>query len=142
MGNEGSTTLEVSRTIGAPIDRVYKAWSDPAQIKVWFGPGDCEVVEADFSPNANASYSISMDVGGQIATVRGTFEEVNEPTKISFTWRWDGDDNNSLVTVALTEEREGTRVTLTHVGLPDQPSREKHTMGWTGSLAELQTYLT
>ena len=32
------TSLEIVRFINVPTDRVYKAWTDPAQLKEWFGP--------------------------------------------------------------------------------------------------------
>ena len=31
-------SLEVKRVIKAPRDRVYAAWTDPAQLRTWFGP--------------------------------------------------------------------------------------------------------
>ena len=32
------TSLEITRFINAPPARVYAAWTDPAQLKEWFGP--------------------------------------------------------------------------------------------------------
>jgi len=31
-------SLEIKRVIKAPRDRVYAAWTDPAQLRKWFGP--------------------------------------------------------------------------------------------------------
>ena len=31
-------SLEVKRVIKAPRDRVYAAWTVPAQVRQWFGP--------------------------------------------------------------------------------------------------------
>ena len=31
-------SLEIKRLIKAPRDRVYAAWTDPAQLKEWWGP--------------------------------------------------------------------------------------------------------
>src|SRR5205807_2689960 len=31
-------SLEIKRLIKAPRDRVYAAWTDPTQLKQWFGP--------------------------------------------------------------------------------------------------------
>ena len=33
-----NTSLEIKRFINAPPARVYAAWTDPAQLKEWFGP--------------------------------------------------------------------------------------------------------
>ena len=32
------TSLEIKRFIKAPRAEVYAAWTDPAQLKLWFGP--------------------------------------------------------------------------------------------------------
>ena len=32
------TSLEIKRFINAPRNRVYAAWTDPAQLRQWFGP--------------------------------------------------------------------------------------------------------
>jgi len=38
MTTKEKTRLEISRVIEAPRDRVYAAWTDPEQLKQWFGP--------------------------------------------------------------------------------------------------------
>ena len=48
----------------------------------------------------------------------------------------------SLVSIAFTEESETTRVTLRHIGLASDEVKEKHTMGWTGSLEQLGGFLS
>ena len=38
MTQTENLSLEIKRLIKAPRDRVYAAWTDPAQLKQWFGP--------------------------------------------------------------------------------------------------------
>ena len=133
--------LEVSETYDAPVSRVYEAWAQSDQLKQWFGPGHCQVLEADFTPQVGSHYRITMDVGEEVATVHGQFTEVVAGEKLGFTWQWVGDDVNSHVTVAFSEQENGTKVTITHVGLENEESKEKHIMGWTASLAELRGLL-
>ena len=38
MKTEENVRLEINRVIKVPRDRVYAAWTDPAQLKAWFGP--------------------------------------------------------------------------------------------------------
>ncbi|MCH7713440.1 MAG: SRPBCC domain-containing protein, partial [Chloroflexi bacterium] len=35
---EVETTLRVTKTIAAPRDRVFKAWTEPEMLKQWMGP--------------------------------------------------------------------------------------------------------
>ena len=44
---DDETSLEIMRFINAPRTRVYAAWTDPAQLKEWFGPvwvQTCELI--------------------------------------------------------------------------------------------------
>ena len=134
-------SLEVSETYDAPISAVYDAWSGSEQIKSWFGPGSCRVLEADFSPRMGADYHIKMDVGEEVAAIRGQFTEVIAEERLAFTFQWDGDDNQSLVTVTFSEDADGTQVTLTQVGLASEESKEKHIMGWTVAMTQLGEYV-
>jgi uncharacterized protein YndB with AHSA1/START domain len=34
----GKASLEIRRVIRAPRHRVYAAWTDPVQLREWFGP--------------------------------------------------------------------------------------------------------
>ena len=46
-----------------------------------------------------------------------------------------------MATEAKSEVRLEVKVTISHVGLEHEESKEKHLMGWTGSLAELHGLL-
>jgi uncharacterized protein YndB with AHSA1/START domain len=62
-------------------------------------------------------------------------KEVIHGTKISYTWRYDGYEGNSLVSFELSDENNHTRLKLTHEGLDTFPkipdlSRENFLKGW------------
>src|SRR5205823_7802389 len=42
MAQAEKLSLEIKRLIKAPRDRVYAAWTDPAQLKQWFGPDNVQ----------------------------------------------------------------------------------------------------
>ena len=42
MAETDKLSLEIKRFIRASRDRVYAAWTDPAQLKKWFGPEKVE----------------------------------------------------------------------------------------------------
>ena len=39
------TSLEIKRFINAPRERVYAAWTDPAELQRWFGPEDVRTIK-------------------------------------------------------------------------------------------------
>ena len=65
-----------------------------------------------------------------------TVMEVLEPYKLSYTWRYDGYEGNTLVTFELFTEENGTRLRLTHEGLHSFPesnpdlARHNFETGW------------
>src|SRR4051812_31419731 len=139
-------SLQIKRIINAPRDRVYAAWSDPAQLKQWFGPEAVETDEliADVRPGGEFRWSLTNSDGEKM-TARGEYREVVPGSKVSFTWQWDDDedwaDRTSLVTVEFSDVNGGTEVRLTHEQLPSPESAGRHTEGWTDVLRKLEKFL-
>jgi uncharacterized protein YndB with AHSA1/START domain len=135
--------LEVKRFIKAPRDRVYAAWTDPAQLKQWFGPENVQTHDlvADVRVGGKYRWDIT-NAEGEKMTVRGEYRELQPGRKIVFTWQWDDDDvwknRTSIVTVELDDIEGGTELRLTHVQLPSEQSRDRHTEGWESVLDRLE----
>jgi uncharacterized protein YndB with AHSA1/START domain len=138
-------SLEIKRVIKAPRERVYAAWTDPAQLREWFGPENIRT----------RSIVAEMRVGGKFRwdlinsedeemTVRGEYRELEPNRKIVFTWQFvhdeDWEQRDSVVTVELSDCDGGTEVRLTHEQLPSEESRDRHTEGWTSVLDKLEKF--
>jgi uncharacterized protein YndB with AHSA1/START domain len=122
-------------SIDAPPDVVFAFFTDPAKFILWLG----QVAELDARPGG----VFRVHVNGR-DVVRGTFLEVVPPRRVVFTWGWEGRESvvppgSTRVEVSLEPEGTGgTRVRLTHSGLPE-PSRSGHDEGWVHYLARLRT---
>ena len=112
------TTLEIKRTLQAPREKVFEAWTDPEKLNRWFAPSDDYEVSAECNPRPGGSYRIQMThKDGNVHTVVGEYREVNAPEKLVFTWSWeDAGVQGSLVTVDFKDLGGSTEVTLTHTG--------------------------
>ena len=138
-----NTTLEIKRLIKAPRDRVYAAWTDPGQLKQWFGPENVQTHDlvADVRVGGKYHWDLSNSEGERM-TVRGEYRELQPGKKIVFTWQWDDDEvwknRTSIVTVELDDADAGTELRLTHVQLPSEASRDRHTEGWSSVLDRLE----
>jgi uncharacterized protein YndB with AHSA1/START domain len=136
-------SLEIKRLIKAPRDRVYAAWTDPAQLKQWFGPESVETQEliADACVGGKFRWDLT-NAEGEKMTCRGEYRELQPGKKIVFTWRWDDDEawenHTSIVTVELFDRDGGTELRLTHEPLPSEESRKGHTRGWNSALDKLE----
>lgn len=91
----------------APPEEVYMAITNPKSIALW----TCE--EADMSTVPGSEFSIwnGSIVGKNIAFV--------ENKKIVQQWYFEGQVEESIVTIILHEHKNGTSVELKHTNIPD-----------------------
>ena len=137
MDGGDNTRLTIRRTINAPIDRVYRAWTDPAALRQWFGPSDgheCVLAEADL--RVGGAYRLAMKTpSGDEHRVSGVYREIDAGRKLVFSWIWASDpETETLVTVELRRLDEGTELLLTHELFADADVRDLHLGGWTGCI--------
>jgi uncharacterized protein YndB with AHSA1/START domain len=138
-------SLEIKRLIKAPRDRVYAAWTDPAQLKQWFGPE--KVQTRDLIAEARTGGKFRWDLTnpeGENMTMQGEFLELQPGRKVVFTWQWEDDENwenhTSIVTVELEDADGGTELRLRHEQLPNEESRDGHNGGWNSALDKLEKF--
>jgi uncharacterized protein YndB with AHSA1/START domain len=141
------TSLHIKRFINAPRSRVYAAWTDPAQLKEWWGP---ETVRTrNFAADVRVGGKYRWDLINQEdeeMSVFGEYRELVPEKKIVFTWKWDDDDVwencNSVVTVELFDAAGGTELHLRHEQLPSTESRDRHNEGWNSVLDRLEKFFS
>ena len=146
MAEAEKFSLEIKRLINAPRDRVYAAWTDPAQLKEWFGPENIHT--RNFVADARIGGKYHWDLvnqEGEEMTAFGEYRELVPNKKIVFTWKWEDDENwkthDSIVTVELSDRDGGTEVRLIHEQLPNEESRDSHNEGWNSVLEKLAKFL-
>ena len=131
--------LTLNRVIYAPIETVYAAWTDPEVLRQWLAPGDASVTRAVADLVVGGTFLIEMrGADGRRYVVRGVYREIVSNRRLVHTWRWEGSDVESLVTVEFEPQSAGTtRMTLTHSLFTQEQDRDEHERGWTGCLAKL-----
>ena len=144
MSQLTDTAVRVHRLIKAPRQRVYDAWTDPEIRKQWWRATPemgCNLCEID--ANVGGNYRIAMHEGDNQHTSIGEFVELDPPSKLVFTWSWEGIDfgQDSLVTVELHEaefeDQPATELVLTHEKLGSAHERSEHNAGWMGCIKQL-----
>src|SRR5258705_499727 len=105
--------LEVRRDLAAPVERVWRAFADPAPLAAWFWP-------ARFRTTVTTANLVGgryrIDGPGAGIAVAGEYVERQRPHRLAFTWRWDGDPERTLVTIDLRPAGDGTALLLRHTG--------------------------
>jgi uncharacterized protein YndB with AHSA1/START domain len=136
-------SLSIKRRLNAPPAKVFAAWTDSAKIARWFGPAHIEVVRAEADARVGGRYRIvARSPDGEEHDVSGVYREVVPERKLVFTWAWRSTpERESLVTVELKGDGDGTLLTLTHEQFFDEGARDRHRSGWTGALDKLEKFL-
>lgn len=146
-------SIQLSRIIHAPRERVFEAWTKPESIRQWFGPAHLQVASVDMDLEKR-TYRIAMTHGSDCEGVapelkknppaaEGEYVAIDPPSLLSFTWRSDWrPGEETLVTLRFSETAEGTLLELTQEGFLTQDSSSGHDRGWNSSLAKLAALLS
>jgi len=141
----GETRLHLSRTFPAPREKVFRAWTDPAELKKWFGPEGYSTPIAEVDLRVGGQYRLGMMKlpDGQALYVVGTYREIRPPEKLVYTWRWEATPElgETLVTVEFHDRGGSTEVSLTHELFPTDKARSDHEKGWSSILSQLTNAL-
>jgi uncharacterized protein YndB with AHSA1/START domain len=159
--NKSELILKFTRVFDASPDRVFDAWVDKTQLAKWLGPRSSgaqpQTVEVD--ARVGGQYRIVMRAasGETASAISGVYREVARPSRLVFTWNWDGKGGcssdpsaaqmpaagtDTLVTVSFRAVAKGTEMTFQHENFPDTVSRDRHSQGWSGSFDQLAEMLT
>ncbi len=85
-----SDHVEIVRTIEAPREQVFRAWTDPDELRRWWGPGEFRCPEAQVDLRPGGSYRLVMQpTAGDPFVLGGTYREVEPPARLVYTWRWE-----------------------------------------------------
>lgn len=135
------TSLRLERTLPAAPEQVFRALTDADALAAWFWKADSKTtVTADARPGGRFRIAAT---GGPFAgtAVEGSYTVVEPPHRLAFTWRWDGDDTQTLVTIELAATPAGTALILVHDGFAEESVRDNHAIGWSDCLDRLPGWL-
>jgi uncharacterized protein YndB with AHSA1/START domain len=138
------TVLEMNRTIRTSREKVFEAWTNPAQLQKWFAVSEgftTPIAEVDLK--VGGRYRLGMKAPGDnpLLVVSGVYQEIVPHERLMFTWRWESgerDEPETLVTVEFQEHEGVTNVMLKHELFSDVAQRDKHGEGWAGCFDGLE----
>jgi uncharacterized protein YndB with AHSA1/START domain len=154
----GGTAVRLVRTLPASPDRVWTAFTQPDVMVRWMW--------ADYATNAVAE--VDLRVGGQYSVAtdapegdfdwpstrwafRGLYVEVAPPVRLVYTLRWDAPVSYNQSSDAVLDEavaidlepvgEDQTRLTMLHMGIPDETAARAHGEGVTAMVDGLEAVL-
>lgn len=154
-----TTTITIERTFDVPIERVWQAWTDPEQIKKWWGPKDFTAPFITNELRVGGSYlycmrgSVKPGAPTQDFWSGGTYKEIIPLKKIVATDHFTDEDGHKIspndvgmpgewpdemvVTVTFEAINGSTELAIVHEGHP-KGMVEMAKLGWEQSLDKLE----
>ena len=128
--------LTIKRVFDAPIERVWREWTEPERFADWFGGTASEVPASSVSMEVRpgGSWRATMFAGPRRHEIHweGEFREVVEPERLVFTITdQPGEGPQDVVTVALTDLGDGrTEMRFEQRGSMRPAEYERAKKGW------------
>ena len=116
--------------LNATITRVWKAITDKNEMKTWYFD------LPEFEPTVGSTFQFYGENEGRKFLHLCEVKEVIVNQKISYTWMYEGQNIETLVSFELFPEGEQTRLKLTHTGVEKLPqdrdfAKSNFEQGWT-----------
>jgi uncharacterized protein YndB with AHSA1/START domain len=138
--------LVIERSFDAPVELIWRMWTDPEHFAAWYGPEGASIPVAKMDVRVGGSRLVCMEVptpdGPMQMWFTGEYREVRENERLVYTEAicdehgTPGDHPPTEVRVELHDVGGRTRLVLTHAGIPaDSPGAA----GWNTALDKLAT---
>lgn len=125
----------IERTFDAPVEQIWAMWTVPEHFRSWYGPTGATISVAQMDVGVGGARLVGMEMqtpnGAMAMWFAGEFLEVVEPERLVYTEvladehgtpldgsGMPGGNGVTEVRVELTAVDGGTRMVMTHVGIP------------------------
>lgn len=143
MTDPKPTSVQLTRHFTAAPEKIWRAWTDPEIVRLWFGSDPKGVVsQAMLDVQPGGKFEISFRDSDQMEhTCSGIYATVHTGTELAFSWQWKSEPQvESFVTVVLTADSHGTRMDFEHSRLV-HASQHDYSNGWQRTFDKLERAL-
>lgn len=158
MNSSNSSEIVITRVFDAPREAVWKAWTDPEELKRWWGPKDFTAPYSRIDFRVGGSYLFCMRSSeGRNYWSTGVYRRIVPLEMIVCTDSFADKDGNLvpasyygmkgdwpmelMVNLTFEEYNGRTRFTLRHSGFPPGEDSDMAKEGWNQSLDKLEESL-
>ncbi|HET7508376.1 MAG TPA: SRPBCC domain-containing protein [Solirubrobacterales bacterium] len=134
-------TLRIERAFRAPAEAVFEAWTSEEVLRRWFHAEhgwDTPEAQVDLRLGGDVRVVMRDPAAGREVGGSGHYTAIEPPTRLAFTWTWDGEDRETLIELEFEEADGVTTVRMTHSNLRDIEAVHRHEYGWSNCLEHLE----
>ena len=138
-------SLQVSRTIAARPENVYRAWAEPDRLRRWCAPEGYEVLSVELDARVGGEYWIAMKHPDEaIVCVVGCLLAIVPGRRLAYTCAREGtemDAGHTRVNADLRDRGGATELVVTHSGFASAEVYDFHEWAWNSCLDQLAKVL-
>ncbi len=156
--NANEHQLIITRIFDAPRELVWRAWTEPERFMRWWGPKDFTSPRCEIDLRVDGRYLWCMRwPDGRDSYTTGEYREIVPLERLVYTDCFADEQGNAVpathyglgadfpfetqVTVTFEDHEGGTKMTLTHAGIPGAEMSEMTSAGWNQSFDKLAVSL-
>jgi uncharacterized protein YndB with AHSA1/START domain len=144
MASDPTEVIIVRKVFPAPKERVFRAWTEPSQVKRWWSIGEgWKTSFVDMDVRVGGKFRLGNEPpDGNVVLITGEFLVVQPPDKLVYTWHFEAPKpEESVVKVEFRGVGDETEVLITH----EHASKEMGPSGeaaWINVLQRLASLLS
>ena len=116
-------TITTERSFNFSPEQVFDAWVSEETVVPPVSRIEKEV-------RVGGHYRLFVETPEYIGVMLAEYKEIVPNEKLVYTWEWNNDGEETVVTVNFLAEGDGCKVSLTHGEFQKQESFDRHSFGW------------
>jgi uncharacterized protein YndB with AHSA1/START domain len=136
--NASQATVVIERTFDAPVDLIWRMWTEPEHFKAWYGPDGATIPVAEMDVRVGGSRRLGMEMQTPNGPMRmwftGEYRDIVENKRLVYTEAMSDENGNVVspsdmgmpeghpttteITVELEDVGGRTKMVMTHAGVP------------------------
>jgi uncharacterized protein YndB with AHSA1/START domain len=136
--------IVTTREFDAPLELVFDVLTKPQHVRQWFAPFSDRMTECSIDLRVGGSYHfVFVTPDGTECSFRGTYLEIEPPTRVVTTWLFEGWPDAEAVNSTDLQETDGVTTLTMSLAFRDQAGRDHMTRfdGQESGLDKLEDYL-
>lgn len=125
--------LVFTRTFDAPVEDVYRLWTDPALVRLWWGIAGSTILRCDLDVRVGGKWRIDMQVAsGKVYPNAGEYLEVVPNERLVYTdvpnatiAEWQGEPPQPRRNVVRFADRDGKTAVTLRIEFATEADRER-----------------